>query len=303
MKAKYFRFYPIEENAQVNTIVTNKVKFEKTLTCVALAISLLMSACSSGGEEKTTGNTLDTIKKRNKIIIGVKTDNTPYGFIDKNGKNAGLEIDIAKYITNELLGSQEKVEFVSVVASNRIEFLKQGKIDLVIATMTKTPEREKIIDFSEEYYSAGTGLLTHKDSGVKSWDNLRGKKVCGIQGSFYNKALAEKGIQMVNFPGTAEAYKALEEKRCIGLAYDDSALVGKLLDPSWGKNWHQPLPVIFEKPWGMGIRKNNQPFLDAVNAAITKMEAEGFIVDGEKKWKIPPTEHAKKRMKKAQSQK
>ena len=108
---------------------------------------------------------------------------------------------------------------------------------------------------------------------------------------------------MVNFPGTAEAYKALQEGRCIGFAYDNSAFVGKLLEPSWVKNWHQPLPVILEKPWGMGIRKNDRAFLDAVNTAITKMEAEGFIVDGEKKWKIPLTEHANKRMKKARSEK
>ena len=287
----------------MNTITTNQVRFKKTLACIALGFGLLASACSPGGEEQTTGDTLENIKQREKIVVGVKTDYTPYGFIDKNGKNAGLEIDIAKYITNELLGSQEKVEFVPVVASNRIEFLKQGKIDLVIATMTKTPEREKIIDFSEEYYSAGTGLLTRKDSGIEEWDDLKGKKVCGIQGSFYNKELTQRGIQMVNFPGTAEAYKALQEGRCIGFAYDNSAFVGKLLEPSWVKNWHQPLPVILEKPWGMGIRKNDQAFLDAVNTAITKMEAEGFIVDGEKKWKIPSTEHAKKRMKKAQSQK
>lgn len=281
----------------------NRRNFQKNLVFIAIAIGLIVSACSPGGEGGTTGNTLESIKERDKIVIGVKTDYSPYGFIDKNGENAGLEIDIAKYITNELLASKDKVEFVSVSAANRIDFLRQGKIDLVIATMTKTPEREQIIDFSEEYYSAGAGLLTRKDSGINEWDDLRGKKVCGIQGSFYNKQLTEKGIQMVNFPGTAEAYKAVEERRCIGFVYDNSALVGKLLEPSWAKNWHQPLPAILETPWGMGIRKNDKVFLDAVNNAIIKMEAEGFVVEGEKKWNIPPTEHAKKRMKQAEEKK
>ena len=284
----------------MNTIKLKKEKFKKSLVFFALAISFIVSACSTGGEAETAGNTLDKIKQRDKIIIGVKTDYTPYGFIDKNGKNAGLEIDIAKYISNEVLGSQDKVEFVPVVAANRIDFLKQGKVDLVIATMTKTPEREKVIDFSEEYYSAGTGLLTRKDSGIDEWDDLQGKKVCGIQGSFYNKELTQRGIQMVNFPGTAEAYKALQEKRCIGFAYDNSALVGKLLEPTWVKDWHQPLPPILEAPWGMGIRKNNKAFLDTVNNVIIKMEAEGFIVQGEKRWKIPPTEYTQQRMKQAE---
>ena len=278
----------------------NGINFKKSLVFVAIAIGFIVGACSTGGEGETTGNTLESIKERDKIVIGVKTDYTPYGFIDKNGKKAGLEIDIAKYVTNELLGSQEKVEFVPVVAANRIDFLKQGKVDLVIATMTITPEREKTIDFSEKYYSSGAGLLTRKDSGINEWDDLKGKKVCGIQGSFYNKELTQREIQMVNFPGTAEAYKALEERRCIGFVYDNAALLGKLLEPSWAKNWHQPLPTILERPWGMGIRKDDKVFLDAVNNAIIKMEAKGFVVEGEKKWNIPPTEHAKKRMKQAQ---
>ncbi|AKG24803.1 hypothetical protein IJ00_22900 [Calothrix sp. 336/3] len=255
-----------------------------------------MTGCGQQSGDTTAKGTLEKIKQRDKIVIGVKTDYTPFGFIDKNGKNAGLEVDIANYIAKELLGSESKVEFVSVVAANRIEFLKQGKIDLVIATMTDTPERRKVIDFSENYYSAGTGLLTRKDSGIKSWDNLKGKKVCGIQGSFYNKELIERGIQMANFPGTAEAYKALQEGRCVGFAYDDSALIGKLLEPNWSKDWHQPLPPILPQGWGMGIRKGDTKFLESVNQTILKMEAAGFIVAAEKKWKIPATDYAKKRM-------
>ena len=284
----------------------NHLFFLRKYKFVSIAISLMLIAigitgCEGG--ETTTQGTLGKIKERDKIVIGVKTDYAPFGFIDKNGNNAGLEIDVANYVTKELLGSEGKVEFVPVVAANRIEFLKQGKVDLVIATMTDTPERRKVIDFSENYYSSGTGLLIRKNSGIKSWDDLKGKKVCGIQGSFYNKELTERGMQMVNFPGTAEAYKALQEGRCVGFAYDDSALVGKLLEPNWSKDWHQPLPAILPQPWGMGIRKGDTKFLEDVNQAILKMEAEGFIVAAEKKWKIPPTDYAKQRMEQAKKAK
>jgi polar amino acid transport system substrate-binding protein len=276
-----------------------------TISLVTLTVSI--SGCQS--ETSTTDprnsssstSTLDKIQAKDQITIGVKTDYAPFGFIDAEGNNAGLEIDIARYLTRELLGSADKIKFIPVVAANRIQFLEQGKIDLIIATMTNTEERRQIIDFSENYYAAGVGLLTRKDNQVKTWDDLTGKKVCGVQGSFYNKELTEMGLEMVNFPGTAEAYKALKEGRCIGFAYDDSALVGKLLEPEWANDWHQGLPPILSKPWGMGIRKGDSAFLAKVNETILKLEAEGVIVEGEKQWGIPPTKYAQERMEQAKA--
>ena len=271
----------------------------KIFKFLALASMIsFLGACSSS-ENKLTEGTLAKIKSRDKIIIGVKTDYVPFGFIDQSGKNAGLEIDIARYLSSELLESEEKIEFVPVVAANRIEFLQQGKVDLLIATMNDTPKRRQVIDFSENYYASGTGLLTRKDNGISTWEELKGKKVCGIQGSFYNKELTEMGIEMVNFPGTAEAYTALKDGRCLGFAYDDSGIVGKLLEAEWSKDWHQGLPVILVQPWGMGVRKNDSEFLKAVNNTIIKMEAEGFILEGEQKWNIPATKYAQQRMERA----
>jgi polar amino acid transport system substrate-binding protein len=269
----------------------------KALTLAAITVSVI--ACSKS-ENTSSKSALSDIKERDRIVIGVKTDYIPYGFIDADSNNAGLEIDIARYIVKEILGSEDKVEFVPVVASNRIQLLEQGKLDLVIATMTITEERKREIDFSDPYYSAGIGLLTRKNSGISTWESLKGKKVCGIQGSFYNKDLTEMGIEMVNFPGTAEAYTALKDGRCLGLAYDNSALVGKLLEPDWSADWHQPLPEILSKPWGVGIRKGEKVLLNTVNEAILKMEAEGFVVREEQKWKIPATEYVKEQMKQAQ---
>jgi len=281
--------------------------FHKSLKIATLAVSLLaatisITACTSTSTEGTAEGTLGAIKEKDQMVIGVKTDYSPFGFIDSDGNNAGLEIDIARKLTEEILDSEEKVEFVPVVAANRIEFLKQGKVDIVIATMTETEQRKQEIDFSENYYSDGAGLLTKKDNDLKTWEDLKGKKVCGVQGAFYNKDLTEMGVEMVNFPGTAEAYKALKDGRCLGFAFDNSALAGKLQESEWSQDWHLPLEVILERPWGMGIRKGEENFLTAVNDAILNMEAEGFIVEGEKKWKIPPTKYAKERMSKAKGE-
>ncbi len=103
----------------------------------------------------------------------------------------------------------------------------------MIATMSDTPERRKIVDIIEpDYYASGTSVLTRKSEHVTSWEQLKSKRVCLIQGSFYNKALQEKyGVDRVAFPGTAEAYAALRNGNCVAFAYDDTAIVGELQKP------------------------------------------------------------------------
>jgi len=243
---------------------------------------------------------LDDIKKRGKIIIGVKADYVPYGFTDPSGKVTGLEIDKARYIALRLTGSENNLELVPVVAANRIEFLRQGRIDLILATMSDTAERREVIDFSVNHYSSGTNLLTRKDSGIKSWDDVKGKhKVCGIQGAFYNKPLTDMGVSMVNFAGTADVYKALQDGRCQAFAYDDSAIIGKLQDPAWTKDYHMPAETILATPWGMGIRKGDTEFKKAIDAIVMEWHRSGFILALETKWGISNTGWARQAHEKA----
>lgn len=104
------------------------------------------------------------------------------------------------------------IEYVPVVSSNRMQFLEQGKVDLMIATMTDKPDRRKVVSIVDpNYYSSGTNILALKSLGLKEWTDLKGKPVCGIQGAFYNKATSQNyGAKIVAFKGTAEAYAALK---------------------------------------------------------------------------------------------
>ena len=89
---------------------------------------------------------LDDIKKKGTLIVGTKADYRPFGFLDPSGKIVGFEPDLAADVAKRL---GVKLELVPVVASNRMQFLQQGKIDLMIATMSDTPERRKIVDIVE----------------------------------------------------------------------------------------------------------------------------------------------------------
>ena len=147
----------------------------KWLRIVASAVALGII-----GVGVAKADVLDDIKKKGTLIVGTKADYRPFGYLDPSGKIIGFEPDLAADVAKRL---GVKLELVPVVASNRIQFLQQGKIDLMIATMSDTPERRKTVDIIDpDYYASGTNVLAKKSEGLKSWDQLKGKKVCLIQG-------------------------------------------------------------------------------------------------------------------------
>src|SRR6478752_1900469 len=128
---------------------------------------------------------LDDIKKRGTLIVGVKADYKPFGFREPSGGIIGLEPDLAADVAKKL---GVKLELVPVVSANRMEFLNQGKIDLMIATMSDKPERRKIVQVIEPlYYSDAVNVLLKKGSPIKKWEDLKDKKLCGTTSAFYNK--------------------------------------------------------------------------------------------------------------------
>jgi polar amino acid transport system substrate-binding protein len=257
----------------------------KWLTIFASAVAL---AISCAGVAKA--DALEDIKKKGTLVVGSKADYRPFGYLDPSGKIIGFEADLAADVAKRL---GVKLELVPVVASNRIQFLQQGKIDLMIATMSDTPERRKIVDIVEpDYYASGTNVLAKKSEKLKSWDQLKGKKVCLIQGSFYNKELQEKyGIEGVAFPGTAEAYSALRNGNCVAFAYDDTAIQGELQKPEW-KDYDMPLDSILVVPWGLAVKQGEKDFADFMSKTVADWHKSGMIEQLEKKWGIKPTKFA-----------
>lgn len=71
---------------------------------------------------------------------------------------------LAKRVTKDLLGDEKKVEFIVTEASNRVEFLKSNRADVVFATFTVTPERKEVVDFAEPYLKGALGLSRLKPS-------------------------------------------------------------------------------------------------------------------------------------------
>ena len=263
-----------------------------TKTAAAGIAALAMLATGAA-----TADTLGDIVAKGKLVAGVKTDYAPWGMRDSNGNIVGMEIDMindfAKRIGDEA-GKTIEVELVPVVASNRMQFLEQGKIDVMIATMSDKPERRNVVGIVQpDYYSSGVAILAHKDSGVDGWGSLDGKKICGIQGAWYNKDHGQKnGAEMVVFKGVPEVEQAVLNGRCVGWLYDDSAFIPRMVnEPDKWADFSIATPVVANVPWGAAVRKEDldQPIGKALSAAIIEWHKSGTIAALEKKWNIPAT--------------
>ncbi len=221
----------------------------------SLTLGLVLGA---GLAQAARANELDTIKHRGTLIVGVKADYPPFGFRAPDGSIVGIEPSLAAQAARKL---GVKVEYVPVNASNRMQFLEQGKIDLLIATMNVTPERAKEVWFVEPYYYAsGYNVLLSDKVKAHQWSDLKGQAVCGIQGTYYNKDSEQKyGVHIVAFTGTAEALTALKQGRCIGFIFDNTFIQGKLLDKEWS-GYGMPLETLDAKPWGMATRLGDKDF-------------------------------------------
>ena len=238
--------------------------------------------------------TLDKIKQRGVLVVGTKADYKPFGFRDPSGAIVGFEPDIGKEVADKL---GVKLELEPVVSSNRMQFLQQGKIDLMIATMNDKPDRRQVVGIIDPlYYASGVNVLASRKAALKNWEQLKGQKVCGIQGAWYNKPVAEKyGADIVAFKGQAEAETALMQGNCIAWVYDDTAFAERLADAKW-KDYEMPLETILEEPWGVAVKLEERegPWGQFVAKALEDMHRSGRMIELEKKWNIPASAYLKK---------
>lgn len=261
------------------------------LTTGALSALAALSTVALPGRA-TAADGVDAIKKRGTLIVGVKADYKPFGFRDPSGTIIGLEPDLAADLAKRL---GVKLELVPVVSANRIEFLQQGKVDLLIATLSDKPERRRVVQaIDPNYYSDFVNVLLPKSSGITDWAQLKGKPLCATSGAWYNKDVARTyGAEIVAFDGSEKPLFALKQGNCIGYVYDQSMLQGKLLDDDWKANYALPLKGILDAPWMMAVAQGNTTLQAAVKDATKDWMKTGFIVNEEKKWGIEPTAYSK----------
>ncbi len=241
---------------------------------------LVLFVCCGCGKKKEeiTANDLNEIVKKDVITVGVRTDAYPFGYLDKKGHYKGYDPAIARMIARGVLGSDKKVKFVTVTASDRMMKLYSGDVDMVIATMSVTPKRRQLLDFSDPYYVAGQALLVPKGSKVRTLQDLNKKRAIIVFGSTSENSLrtAMPTVGIIGYKTYAEAYKALKQGKGSAIVSDDTILLGMALkDPTV-----ELLPKRYTKePYAVAFRKGpeSKDLIRAVNFIIESETKNGNL--------------------------
>ena len=264
-----------------------------------MAMVGFLAAPASSLAAQCTNDVWNKVVQRGKVIVGVKADYKPWGYRDTSGAIVGMEVDMAKDVA-EAMGVE--LDLVAVQSSNRMQFLEQGKVDMFIATMSDRPDRRKLVGITQpNYYTSGTNVMSPKALGLKEWEDLRDKPVCGKQGAFYNKIVSERyGAKIVAFTGNAEAKQALRDKKCIAWVYDDSSIMSDLSSGDW-PDFEMPLQSEDDNPWGLAvpIAERDCIFGNFMSGMTHNWHRSGRLIELEKKWGIQPTRYLEEQSERA----
>ncbi|HDX9631602.1 TPA: transporter substrate-binding domain-containing protein [Bacillus cereus] len=256
---------------------------KKLLTFIIIGLlSILVVAC--GSNEKKTEKTsakpsgkIEQIKERGELVVAVFTDKPPFGYVDKDGKNVGFEIDMAKRFAKDLLGDESKVKFVPVEAASRIPYLQSDKVDFVLANMTATDERKKVVDFTNPHLKVAVQVLVKDGSPIQSVKDLEGKKVIVTKGTTADIYLTKnmKNVELIKFDKNTEALQALKDGRADAYAQDNLVLL------SWA-NKNPGFHLLKDKLGGddliaIAVKKGNKEVHDWVNKELEKLGKENFL--------------------------
>lgn len=254
--------------------------FKKILGKTLLATALVASAMTA------TADVLSDIKARDEIRIAVPQDFPPFGSVGADLKPQGIDVDMANYIA-DYMGVE--LTLVPVTSANRIPYLQTKKVDLVISSLGKNPEREKAIDFSTPYAPFFLGVFGEKSVAVADLAALSGKTVGVTRGSVEDLELEK------NAPSTVTIQR-FEDNNTTLTAYLSGQVsliaTGNLVATEIAKRKPARAPeakfMLKDSPCYIGMAKGEAALQAEVNAIIAKALADGELNDISMKWLKAP---------------
>jgi polar amino acid transport system substrate-binding protein len=244
------------------------------LVCVA-AFALF-----SGAAVQAT--VLDDVMKAKKIRIAIPTDYPPYGFVGTDMQPQGMDIDVARLVAAKL---GVKVELVPVTSANRMPYLQTRKADVVISTLGKNEEREKVIDFTSAYAPFFQAVFASRDLPIKSFADLAGKSVAVTRGAMEDQELAKvapPGVDVKRFEDNAGTIAAFVSGQTQVVAISASG-AANMIQRNPQLNAEYKL-LLKESPCFAGVAKGEDALRLRINQVIADATASGELEKMSQKW-------------------
>jgi polar amino acid transport system substrate-binding protein len=239
------------------------------------ALALALAAGLLGAVPAFADSALDAIVAKKSIAIAIPTDFPPYGFVGTDMAPQGLDVDMAKLIAARL---GVAVELVPVTSANRIPYLQTHKADLVISTLGKNPEREKVIDFSAAYSPFFQAVFAAKSLAIKSPADLAGKTVGVTRGAIEDLELskiAPPSADVKRFEDNNATVSAFVSGQVQVIA-TGASVAGNMMsrNPQLGTEFKL---LLKDSPNFIGVAKGDDKLRLKVNEIIAAARADGEI--------------------------
>lgn len=271
---------------------------KKKLFALLALVALFLTACQSGqasdkaaassAGKQAPARTLAEIKDSGKIRIGVFADKMPFGYVDDKGQPQGYDIELAKKIGEDLLGSADKVEFVPMDAASRAEFLKSGKVDITLANFTVTDERREQVDFALPYMKVAIGLVSPEKALITDLNQLKDKKLILVKGTTAENYFQKDHPEIKNidkYDAYQEAYDALRDGRGDAFSTDNTEVLAWANENPGFKVGIESLGE--EDTIAPAVQKGNQELKDYLDDLIVRLGQDQFFTKAYNKTCLP----------------
>jgi polar amino acid transport system substrate-binding protein len=218
---------------------------------------------------------VDKIRQRGRLIVGVDQNTYLFGYRDAtSGQVVGFDIDIARQIAAAIFGDPNRIQLTAITSAQRIPFIQNGSVDLVVRTMTITCDRLKLVTFSTDYFDAGQRVLVPRTSTAKGIADLGGRKVCAAAGSTSvgNIARASSHPVPVSVADWTDCLVMLQQGQVDAISTDDTILAGLAAqDP----NTKLVGDRFTDEPYGVAMSKNAPDLVRFVNGVLDRIRGNG----------------------------
>ena len=241
------------------------------VTLAAVFALFSFSGCNKNG---SSARTVEQIKESGEIVIAVFSDKKPFGYVDEYGKYQGYDVYFANRIAEDL---GVKVKYIPVEAASRVEFLVTGKVDIVLANFTVTPERAEKVDFALPYMKVSLGVVSPERALITAPEQLVGKRLVISKGTTAETYFTRNypDVELLKFDHYAEAYAALLDGRGDAMSTDNTEVLAWAIEnPGFSVGIESLGDVDTIAP---AVQKGNESLLHWLNDEIVSLADENFF--------------------------
>lgn len=271
------------------------------ITLIGCTLSLLLSTQLQASEAPLTG-TLSKIANARSITLGYRDASVPFSYVgDNSGQPMGYSVDLASKVVERIKHKLElpqlNVKYNLVTSQTRIPLVQNGTVDLECGSTGVTAERQKQVAFSYGFIYVKGQLLTAKDSGIKSFADLRGKNVVTTAGTTNERFLKNYNVEhkidmfVISAKDHGEAFQMLETGRAAAFYMDDALLYGERAKARDPHKWVVAGEEQSREIYSCMVRKDDPQFLALVNETLADLYRSGEINGIYQRWfeqPIPP---------------